>query len=98
MSAFWNYRVIYCEASKDAPEQYQVHAVEYNENGKAVNWSETGESPYGQSIDDLKADFTRLQTAFDKPVLKVIRKPRGYELVEKDTGDVAHAEPPAKAE
>ncbi len=89
MAASWNYRVILCPQDKDQPEVLQIHEVEYNEAGKAVNWSETGASPFGGNLEELKDDAERLLTAFDKPVCKVVRKQRGYELVEVDTGDQA---------
>ncbi|MCF6435928.1 MULTISPECIES: hypothetical protein [Pseudoalteromonas] len=95
MSGFWNYRVIFCEATKDEQALYQIHEVEYNLNGKVTNWSETGAAPFGRSIEELQADTERLKSAFDKPVLKVVRKPRGYELVEVESGLEASAEPPA---
>ena len=43
----------------------------------------------------MKDDSERLKTAFEKPVLKVMRKTRGYELVDVDTGEEATGEPPA---
>ena len=95
MAGFWNYRVIFCEATKDEAAQYQIHEVEYNLNGKVTNWSETGAAPFGTTLDELKDDSERLKTAFDKPVLKVMRKTRGYELVDVETGEEATGEPPA---
>ncbi|MGO3299535.1 MAG: hypothetical protein ACTILD_02260 [Pseudoalteromonas sp.] len=95
MAGFWNYRVIYCEATKDEAAQYQIHEVEYNLNGKVTNWSETGAAPFGNTVEELLADSDRLKTAFEKPVLKVVRKERGYELVDVETGEEASAEPPA---
>lgn len=95
MAGFWNYRVIFCEATKTDAAQYQIHEVEYNLNGKVTNWSETGAAPFGTSVEELQADAERLKTAFDKPILKVVRKQRGYELVDVETGEDAFAEPPA---
>lgn len=95
MAGFWNYRVIFCEATKDEAAQYQIHEVEYNLNGKVTNWSETGAAPFGNTLDALRDDAERLKTAFEKPVLKVVRKERGYELVDVETGEEAFAEPPA---
>lgn len=95
MAGFWNYRVIYCEATKDEAAQYQIHEVEYNLNGKVTNWSETGAAPFGNTVEELLADSDRLKTAFEKPTLKVVRKERGYELVDVETGEEASAEPPA---
>jgi len=46
-------------------------------------------------LDELKDDSERLKTAFEKPVLKVVRKARGYELVDIETGEEAFGEPPA---
>ena len=95
MAGFWNYRVIFCEATKDEAAQYQIHEVEYNLNGKVTNWSETGAAPFGHTVEELEADVERLKTAFSKPILKVVRKQRGYELVDVETGEEAFAEPPA---
>lgn len=95
MAGFWSYRVIFCEATKDEAAQYQIHEVEYNLNGKVANWSETGAAPFGNTVEELQADADRLKTAFEKPVLKVVRKERGYELVGVATGEEAFAEPPA---
>lgn len=93
MSGFWNYRVILAEEKGKEP-LYQIHEVEYNENGRVTNWSETGASPFGKTLEELQADAARLQSAFDKPVLKVKHAQRGYELVDIATEEPAFAEPP----
>ncbi|MEM0516234.1 hypothetical protein WCN91_12570 [Pseudoalteromonas sp. YIC-827] len=93
MSGFWNYRVILAEEQGKEP-LYQIHEVEYTANGKVSNWSETGAAPFGRDLDELKADAERLKSAFEKPVLKVVREARGYELVELESGEPASAEPP----
>lgn len=95
MAGFWNYRVIECEGKGEEPTLFQIHEVEYNVNGRATNWSETGTSPVGTTLEELKADTERLLSAFEKPILKVVRQTRGYELVEVETGELAQAEPPA---
>lgn len=95
MSAFWNFRVILCEADGDNEALYQIHEVEYNQKGKAVNWSETSVAPYGKSLDELQEDVSRQQSAFEKPILKLKRKQRGYELVDVATGEDAFSEIPA---
>jgi len=87
MSGFWNYRVILAEGEKGEEPLYQIHEVEYNLNGRPTNWSETGAAPFGRTLDELKADAERLKSAFEKPVLKVVRKTRGYELVDVETGE-----------
>lgn len=97
MSGFWNYRVILAEEQGKEP-LYQIHEVEYSANGKVTNWSETGAAPFGTNLDELKADAERLKSAFEKPVLKVVRQQRGYELVDIDTLEPASAEPPASAQ
>ncbi|GMM86111.1 hypothetical protein [Pseudoalteromonas sp. MTN2-4] len=94
MSGFWNYRVIFCEATKDEAALYQIHEVEYNLNGKVTNWSETGAAPFGLTVEELQADTDRLKSAFEKPILKVVRQPRGYTLVEVESGEEATAEVP----
>ncbi|MBE0362697.1 hypothetical protein PULV_a0239 [Pseudoalteromonas ulvae UL12] len=95
MSAFWNFRVIKCEGQGDEETLFQIHEVEYNINGRAVNWSETSVAPFGRTLEELKEDTQRQQSAFEKPVLKVVRKARGYELVDIETGEDAYAQPPA---
>ena len=66
MAGFWNYRVIFCEATKDEAAQYQIHEVEYNLNGKVTNWSETGAAPFGNTVEELEADAERLKTELQK--------------------------------
>ncbi len=92
MSAFWNYRVVECPGEDDV--LYQVHAVEYNENGKPVNWSETGEAAFGSNLDGLADDLKRQQEALEKPVVTVKRMARGYELVEVESGEIAYSPVP----
>ena len=94
MSGFWNYRVIFCEATKDEAALYQIHEDEYNLIGKVTNWSETGAAPFGRTVEELQADTDRLKSAFEKPILKVVRQPRGYTLVEVESGEEATAEVP----
>ncbi|MFY8275354.1 hypothetical protein AAEU32_14615 [Pseudoalteromonas sp. SSDWG2] len=93
MSGFWNYRVILAEEQGKEP-LYQIHEVEYTANGRVSNWSETGAAPFGRTLEELQADAERLKSAFDKPILKVERQARGYELVEIESGEPATAEPP----
>ncbi|WP_100913041.1 hypothetical protein [Pseudoalteromonas spongiae] len=92
MSAFWNYRVIECPS--DEGTLFQVHVVEYNINGKAVNWSETAEGSFGTSLTGLAEDIERQKQALEKPLLTVKRLARGYELVEVESGDVASSPVP----
>jgi hypothetical protein len=87
MSAFWNYRVIECPS--DEGTLFQVHVVEYNINGKAVNWSETAEGSFGTTVEELSQDIERQKQALDKPILTVKRLQRGYELVEVISGELA---------
>ncbi|PAJ71929.1 hypothetical protein CJF42_24090 [Pseudoalteromonas sp. NBT06-2] len=94
MSAFWNFRVILCEADGDNEALYQIHEVEYNQKGKAINWSETSVAPYGKTLEELQQDVSRQQSAFEKPILKLKRKQRGYELIDVTTGDDAFSEVP----
>ncbi len=95
MSAFWNFRVILCEEDAENEALYQIHEVEYNIKGKAVNWSETSVAPFGKTVNELEEDVERQKSAFAKPVLKVKRKAKGYELVDAITGDDAFEEVPA---
>ena len=71
----------------------QVLKWEFNFDDKPDDSASWGKSI--SSLDELKDDAERLKTAFEKPVLKVMRKARGYELVDVNTGEDAYAEPPA---
>jgi hypothetical protein len=92
MSAFWNYRVIECPSEEGT--LFQVHVVEYNINGKAVNWSETAEGSFGTTLEGLSQDLERQKQALGKPVLTVKRLARGYELVEVESGELASSPVP----
>ena len=49
--------------------QYGVVEAYYNDDGKIVFTSEEFQSPYGETLEELKANFDNIQKAFELPVL-----------------------------
>ena len=70
----WNYRIIshppHGVAGNEGTRTYQIHEV-YIDDGKIIGFTEKGMEPFGESIDELRQDFTNMHAAFTKPVLRV---------------------------
>ena len=62
----WNYRVM---KHKDEVPYYHIHEVFYNEDGSVMACSEYQCSPFGETAEELKADFELMAGAFERPVL-----------------------------
>lgn len=69
--AHWNYRTIKQTFRTEAgvTETYRIHEVYYDDSGKIDGWSQGPIAPYGESIEELKADLSYLAAALEKPVL-----------------------------
>ena len=63
----FNYRVIQSEF-KGEP-YFEVRSVWYNKNNEICSISTKSTEPIGDSLDELKAVFEKVMTAFEKPVL-----------------------------
>lgn len=50
---------------------YGVYSVYYDAEGKIDVWSVGPNVPYGESLDEMRADLDRMREAFDKPVLNM---------------------------
>lgn len=79
----WNYRVAFRTVSYpvvddkdhnlvvDTLEEVQYGVVEtyYNDDGEIAFTSAEFQSPYGETLEELKANFEDMQKAFELPVL-----------------------------
>jgi len=68
----WNHRVIHkiqTGPQGSSVDYYEIHEVYYNEDGKPTSVTLEAVVPYGESPDELKDDFERMQEAFSKPIL-----------------------------
>jgi hypothetical protein len=63
----WNYRVLKHVAREE--EWYQIHEVYYNEDGSIMACSEHSCTPFGETVEELKADFELMAGAFERPVI-----------------------------
>lgn len=66
----WNYRII---CSEDG-SFFDIHEVYYDGLGKPHAWSENSIGAYGETLEELRADFKMLEGAFAKPVLRMVRE------------------------
>jgi len=68
----WNYRIIkriFTMPGGRLETQYAIYEVYYGEGGDIKAWSEVPMYVAGETLDELKDDFSRFQKAFEKPVL-----------------------------
>lgn len=56
----WDYRV--------AKSPYRIVEVFYDDEGKIEGWAETN-GPYGDTVDELRADLKSIAEALDKPLV-----------------------------
>lgn len=68
MTGHWNNRVVKTKMP-DGEYFYQIHEVFYDDNGKASLCTESGISPCGDDIDELKKSYEMMAEAFKAPVL-----------------------------
>ena len=61
----WNYRVV----NKNG--NFGIYEVYYDENGKANAWSQDPMDPYGESLEELKADLKRMMMALERPLFEI---------------------------
>ena len=66
----WNYRIIKKEFPKHDENEYQIHEVHYDDNGKVKGWAKNPVSPFGSTLNELREDIRYQLNAFRKPVLK----------------------------
>jgi hypothetical protein len=60
----WNYRIL-----KDATG-YSIREVYYTSEQMIFAWSQDSCDPYGETLEELKADYELMRRAFYQPVLK----------------------------
>lgn len=61
---FWNHRVVFHPDHKF----YAVHEVFYK-NGEAWGYTVDGDTPMGETVEELKEDLQRMLKCLEKPVL-----------------------------
>lgn len=63
----WNYRIMKRQIGSFV--SYDVHEVYYNADGSIKAWTENSIKPSGETIEELKEDFSMQLRAFEKPIL-----------------------------
>jgi hypothetical protein len=58
----WNYRVVNNKGN------FGIYEVYYDENGNANAWSQDPMEPYGESLEELRADLKRMLMALERPL------------------------------
>lgn len=67
----WDHRVLrrYADINGEPTPFYTIHEVYYNSDGTVMGYIENEKSPYGESVDELRADCWRFMEACTKPVI-----------------------------
>lgn len=63
----WNYRVI--RRNVGGATVFGIHEVHYSSNRDILGWTENPVIPTGETIDELKKDFSMQLQALELPVL-----------------------------
>lgn len=63
----WNYRII--RRKKGNAVCLEIHEVYYNLDGSIKGWTENSIIPSGETIEELKQDFSKQLLAFESPIL-----------------------------
>lgn len=67
----WNYRVFFKPKNgEQAEDLYEIREVYYKENGDIEGWTDSASAPIGETLDELKDDFEKMQKALSKPYLQ----------------------------
>ena len=64
----WNYRIV----SEEAPdgEFYQLYEI-YYDDGKIIGMLESPSKPYGEDVEELRANLEQMLRAFERPILQM---------------------------
>lgn len=68
----WNNRVVRKRNTLPNGEEfsyYEIHEVHY-EDRKAIAMTEGSVSPYGDTLEELKADYKQIAEAFKAPIIE----------------------------
>lgn len=63
----WNYRII--KKHLNGIDVFEVHEVYYKTDGSIAAWTENSIIPTGDTVEDLKKDFSRQLLAFKSDIL-----------------------------
>jgi len=64
----WNYRVM-CYTDSQGGKTYGIHSVYYDKNDNITGYSAEPTPLIGDTLEELREDFSKALLAFDKPVL-----------------------------
>lgn len=64
----WNYRVV--RESTGRLQWHSIREVYYDGHGEVDGWAGEPVAPSGESMDELKADLTRMAEALNRPTLE----------------------------
>lgn len=67
MSATWNFRV--ARRTLDGETSYGIHEIYYGSDGVIRFWTSDPVDPFGETVDELRADLTRMYAATFEDVI-----------------------------
>ena len=79
----WNHRVVREYSESEESFNYSIREVYYEnkEETKIWGWSAEPRAAFGNDIDDLKANLTRMLECCNRPVLTLVKKDGKEELI-----------------
>lgn len=77
----WNYRVM----SLDGGKSFGIHEVYYDDEDKPKAYTLNSVRAFGESIEELKIDISRMLKATEKPILAPQDFPEAYTHVAEDS-------------
>ncbi len=88
----WNHRII--KKKNNQTTTYEIHEVYYDDSGAVEGWTKDAVSPFGESLDELKADLKYFLHSFKSPILELVLKDGKEILTEEATPsdiDIVHS-------
>jgi hypothetical protein len=80
----WNHRIIRKVDPSSSELYFEIHEVQYNDDGGVEAWAESAVSPFGESKEELESEVRLFHKAFEKPILECKTVERKEVLVEID--------------
>jgi hypothetical protein len=67
----WNHRVVreILFPGPEVVETFAIHEVYYEDDGTIMGYAEQKSAPFGESLEEVKADYASMQGAFGLAVL-----------------------------
>lgn len=66
---YWTYRVVKTTDHQYKLDNYTIKEFYFNDDDTILGWTESDETPYGETVDELKQILAWMLDACDKPII-----------------------------